>query len=249
MYMKMNAFVSEKIVNGMEASIYSISGLEDRFSENERYREAWRLSRSFSGATVPYLGGEKILLLEEGEPQVKCGDLVATLEKSVTVDLGDPTIKSAIENLFNQELKARMAKLGYITERGNVIPREFKRYRLDNGEPIHIHENGAQVHVEGLPNGHLIVWIDPKVRVKQQALEYIHWRRNHNSEEEIDRGSAFSLQPKNHATIVCVVLCIWIGDGTVAGTPMSLPYVFVSESQTRFPHRLSVPIHPWIEWR
>ncbi len=196
----MNAFVSDKPVNGVKASIYSINGLESGLREKERYSDAWRLCREFKGTAVPFMGGEKILLMGESESSIQCGNLMATFEKSVPLDMKDNAMRSAIENVIQQILNKRMRKLGYITERGTIIPRNFRRYNLDNGEPIQIHENGAQVHVEGLPSGHILVWIDPKVRVKQQVRDYILWKKEscRNSEiEQVMIGKKVFVEPFN----------------------------------------------------
>ncbi len=185
--MKMNAFVNTESLNGIIVSIYSIRGDQESLKESERYKEAWRLCRAFKGYPVPFMGGEKILLLGKGEEKVSSGNLIGALEKVVPLDMSDPAMRSAMAEITRQAINRRMKSKGYITETGAIIPKSPRITPLGNGEPVLVYENGAKFQVEGLSGGHLIVWIDPKVRIKQDALHYIEWRTKNKTKGEIEQ--------------------------------------------------------------
>ena len=196
--MKMNAFVSKDRLDGIICSIYSITGLNETIENEDKFRMAWKISRVFNSTAAPFMNGEKVLLIGTGPKKVSKDNLVATLEGTKVIDLKNPAIRKGIVNILNQELKERMRSKGYLPETGVVIPRTPKIYNLENGEPILVYENAAKYQIEVLENGHVLVYIDPKVRVKQSALVLISWLKENKNDADITEimaGKPVFLEP------------------------------------------------------
>jgi len=200
--MKMNCFETETSLNGIRVSIYSITGIEDHMSPNERYRHTWKLSREFPDNTlaVPFRNGEEIMAVGKGPPEISFKDLIAKRKTITPLDMSDLSMRSAMATIINEVIKKRMRHKGYRTEGGVILPKYPSSKTLANGEPILLYNDGCKIQVDGLTGGHIIVWIDPKVRVKQRASDYIFWRQKGQNNTEIESellGEKVKLEPYN----------------------------------------------------
>lgn len=183
--MKMNAFTSKESINGQKMSIYTIKGIDEYSSGSMRYKYAWQLCRSFNSIAVPFSGGEKILVEGHSTEDVRSGNLVAIFTSSISVDSNDPAIRSGVEGILNEKIKKRMRNKGYIIERGSILPKKPDEFRLDGGEPILVFRGGVKYQVEVLRSGHIIIWLDPKVRIKQRASNLLQWMISDRSKDEV----------------------------------------------------------------
>ncbi len=175
--MKLNCFISNESLNGIDAAIYSIQGLDERMSPNERHKIAWRVSRSFPDQScVPFHDGHEIFVLGEGPPEVQHGNHSAKLTESIKIDTTKADHRTALSKILNEHLRHTMRKQGYDHDYGTFIPKKPTIVRLDSGEPLQLYRDGCKYQVDVLENGHFLVWIDPKSRIKQSALEYIPWK-------------------------------------------------------------------------
>lgn len=198
-YMLMNCFISNESLNGIDASIYSIIGMDENMTNNQRYTAAWRLSRTFKeNQAVPFHDAHEIFVIGQGPDEVVYHTTKAVLKESIVIDTRQPDHRAALATVLNEQLKRRMANNGYIHETRRFIPKKPSLERLDNGEPVQLFRDGCQYEVEILESGHFLVWIDPKSRIKQSALDFISWKQQKSSRSIIEQdlcGSRVNVAP------------------------------------------------------
>ena len=198
--MYLNTFISNESLNGVDASIYSIVGLDEAQTSNARYSIAWRLSRAFRDQpAVPYHDAHEIFMIGQGPPEVTYQDQKAILLEHIPVDPKKPDHRQALTSVLSEHLKAGMRQKGYATnENGRFFPKRPRIERLENGEPIQLFRDGCLYQVEILENGHILVWIDPKSRIKQSSLDFITWKSQRASKNDIENyliGQKVNMDP------------------------------------------------------
>ena len=198
--MFLNTFLSKESLNGIDATIYSIVGLDEFQTSNPRYSTAWRLSRAVKDhPAVPYHDAHEIFMIGQGPPEIIYQDQKAILLDQISVDTSKPDHRQALASLLSEHLKAGMRGKGYATnETGRFFPKRPKIERLENGEPLQLFRDGCLYQVEVLENGHVLVWIDPKSRIKQTALDFISWKSQGSSKHDIEKyliGQKVNLDP------------------------------------------------------
>lgn len=200
-YMKMNCFVSKESLTDLQVTFYAITGVGDEVGKTERYRKAWGLCREFDNNTaVPCKGAEEIMIIGEGPDKVRLEELCANKTETRDFDLNNQLMRSALEDIINEKIDSTMFYKGYSKENNIYIPKNGKTVEGKNGEPFLVYDNGCRYQIEILPTGYILVWIDPKGRIKQRALDYIKWMNNfaeHSSIEESIIGEKVKVEPFN----------------------------------------------------
>ena len=194
-----NAFISNESLNGIDASIYSIVGMDENITNNQRFATAWRLSRAYKkNQAVPFHDGHEIFVIGQGPEEVVYQNTKAIKKESITVDTNQPDHRAALASVLNEQLKAKMARKGYTHETRKFFPKNPSIEQLDNGEPIQLYRDGCQYEAEVLQSGHYLVWIDPKSRIKQSALDFIRWKLQGSSQASLEKeliGTRVNMAP------------------------------------------------------
>jgi len=197
----MNCFESKESLTDLQVTFYSIHGVGDKVGKTERYRKAWRLCRAIDENTaVPCKGAEEIMIAGDGQDSIEKGEICARKKETKDLDLNDPLMISALEDIINQKIDTKMFYKNYKEENGIYIPKYGKTVKDENGEPFLVYNNGCRYQIEILQSGHVLVWIDPKGRIKQRASDYIQWMDNFSDRQEIEKklvGKKVKVEPYN----------------------------------------------------
>ncbi len=197
--MKMNCFASKESLTDLQVTFYSISGIGDEVGKTDRYRKAWRLCRSFDKKTaVPCKGAEEIMIVGDGPEKVKTEDILAIKIEKKDLDMKDTLMRSGIEKIINQKIDSKMYYSGYSKENNIYIPNKAKTVKTEDGRPFLVYENGCRYQIELLPTGYILVWIDPKGRIKQRASDVIDWMDKFSDKSSIEEriiGEKVKVEP------------------------------------------------------
>lgn len=199
--MKLNCFESMEDLSHLRVTSYSISGIDSRVEKSERYKKAWKLCRAFEEKTaVPCKGAEEIIVAGCGPDQIETGEIKASKKETKSFDPQNPLMRSALQDMINEKIDTRMYHQGFQEENSLYIPQKGNIYRGNMGEPFLVYSDGCRYQIEILQTGHVLVWIDPKGRIKQRASDFIEWKENYSKKGDVEKeliGEKVKVEPYN----------------------------------------------------
>ncbi|MFW6142429.1 MAG: hypothetical protein ACOC53_07720 [Candidatus Saliniplasma sp.] len=138
------------------------------------------------------------MIVGDGPEEVNTEYFMAKKIKTRDIDLKDSLMRSAIEDIINQKIDTKMYYSGYSKENNIYIPKKAKTVKTEDGRPFLVYENGCRYQIEVLPTGYILVWIDPKGRIKQRASDFIDWMDNFSDKSSIEEkiiGEKVGVEP------------------------------------------------------